>query len=290
MYRSRHNSFNPYPIRARAGEVLSMDQIRAAAPSVFADDAHSSRSERYTFIPSVNIVEGLIKHGFQPVAASQSRTRDEGQVGYTRHMLRFRPAGVTLSAVGQELAEIVLVNSHNGTSAYELSYGMFRLACLNGLMVPTGIAECVKVPHKGDVIGRVIEGAFSVIESADRVNASRDAMKALTLSDREQEVFANAALVARYGEPEAGAAFPVTASQVLRPRRFEDRSNDLWTTFNRVQESLVQRGGLSTRSTNGRRMTTRPVTGIPQNVALNRALWTLADQMAKLKTGEALAA
>jgi len=43
------------------------------------------------------------------------------------------------------------------------------------------------------------------------------------------------------------------------------------------------KGGLQGRSQNGRRATTRAVTGIDQNVKLNRALWVLAEAMRKLK-------
>ena len=58
---------------------------------------------------------------------------------------------------------------------------------------------------------------------------------------------------------------------------------DLWTTFNRVQENMIK-GGVPGRSARGRRMTTRGVAGVNENVKLNRALWTLADEFAKLKS------
>jgi hypothetical protein len=75
---------------------------------------------------------------------------------------------------------------------------------------------------------------------------------------------------------------PITESQVLRPRRIDDDRCDLWATFNRVQENLID-GGLRTRAINGRRLTTRPVQGIDQNLRLNRALWRLADGLRRLK-------
>jgi hypothetical protein len=71
-----------------------------------------------------------------------------------------------------------------------------------------------------------------------------------------------------------------------RARRGDDTGSDLWTTLNRVQENSI-RGGLRgvTRDANGRRQVrrTREVTGIDQDVKLNRALWTLAEEMRKLK-------
>ena len=69
---------------------------------------------------------------------------------------------------------------------------------------------------------------------------------------------------------------------MLEPRRRDDVRSDLWSTFNRVQESLVN-GGLPGRGATGRRMHTRPVQGIDQSVKLNRALWMLAEEMRQLK-------
>jgi hypothetical protein len=75
---------------------------------------------------------------------------------------------------------------------------------------------------------------------------------------------------------------PITENQILRPKRREDVSGDLWTTFNRVQEHLVK-GGLRGRSATGRPTTTREVKGIDQGIKLNRALWILAEEMRKIK-------
>ena len=105
-------------------------------------------------------------------------------------------------------------------------------------------------------------------------------MQALTVNPGEQAAFARAALMLKYDE-DAGAA-PVTETQVLAPRRFEDRRDDMWTTFNRVHENLLK-GGLRGRNRAGRTTTTRPVNGIDQNVKLNRALWVLAEEMRRLK-------
>ena len=110
--------------------------------------------------------------------------------------------------------------------------------------------------------------------------AATSVPQTLTVNPGEQAAFARAALALKY-DPEDGAA-PVTESQLLMPRRFEDRRDDLWTTFNRVQENLVK-GGLQGRNRAGRATTTRPVQGIDQNVKLNRALWLLAEEMRRLK-------
>lgn len=80
---------------------------------------------------------------------------------------------------------------------------------------------------------------------------------------------------------------PITPEQLLIPRRFDDRANDLWTTFNVAQENVIK-GGLRgvQRDEEGmrvRRIKTRSVNGIDQDIKLNKALWLLAEKMAALK-------
>jgi uncharacterized protein (DUF1697 family) len=163
--------------------------------------------------------------------------------------------------------------------------GMYRLACNNGLMVPDGVIQTVKVQHTGKVLDTVTDGAYQVLDGLTRVIESRDGMRALTLNDGEQKAFAHAAALLRF-EPEEGEELPVTPDQVNRARRHADIGADLWTTFNRVQENVIK-GGLvgRTRDSLGRvkKRATREVKGIDQDVKLNRALWTLAQEMAKLK-------
>lgn len=63
---------------------------------------------------------------------------------------------------GAEVNEIVLLNSHDGTSSDQMLAGMFRFVCSNGLVCGDTVAD-VRVPHKGDVAGHAIEGAFEVL-------------------------------------------------------------------------------------------------------------------------------
>lgn len=261
----------------RSDYPLSDDQIHRVAPSIFADAPHESRSQRYAYIPTAAVLAELRKEGFQPFMACQTRVRDEGKREHTKHMLRLRHAS---QINGAEANEIVLLNSHDGTSSYQMLAGMFRFVCSNGLVCGDTVAD-VRVPHKGDVAGSVIEGAYEVLQGFDRVKESRDAMRAITLDAGEAEVFARSALALKY-DPTDNKPAPITESQILMPRRFDDRRPDLWSVFNRTQENLTK-GGLHGRSANGRRQQTRPVQGIDSDVRLNRALWMLADGLRQLK-------
>ena len=260
-----------------ANRALTNDEIRAVAPSIFADAAHESRSARYTYIPTIDVLDGLRREGFAPFMACQTRVRNEGKREHTKHMLRLRHAN---QITGKEANEIILLNSHDGTSSYQMLAGMFRFVCHNG-MVCGEVSGDIRVRHNGDVVGEVIEGAFKVLDSFETITNQREAMQGITLNQGEQAAFAHAALSLKYDEGEGAA--PVTESDILMPRRFEDRRDDMWTTFNRVQENLLK-GGLRGRTKAGRPTTTRQVNGIDQSDKLNRALWILAEEMRKIKS------
>ena len=167
----------------RSREPLSDDQIRNVAPSIFAEAAHDSRSERYTYIPTSTVLAGLRKEGFQPFMVAQTRVRDEGKRDFTKHMLRLRHASQINDA---EANEIILLNSHDGTSSYQMMAGMFRFVCTNGLVCGETVGD-VRVRHHGEIIHNVIEGAFEVLDGFELVREQRDTMRGVTLEPAEAE-------------------------------------------------------------------------------------------------------
>ena len=252
---------------------LTNDQIQSVAPSIFAEGAHESRSDRYTYIPTGVVLAGLRKEGFEPFMVCQARTRDPGRRDYAKHMIRFRHAS---QIDGQEANEIILINAHDGSSSYQMLAGVFRFVCQNGL-VCGDVMDDLRVRHQGDLVDQVIEGAHYILAGFNRVDASKGRMRTIMLHPDEQAAFTTAALSLRYE-----AESPVGVHQVLNPRRMDDVSQNLWPTFNVVQENLV-RGGLRGTNPNNKRVTTRAVKGIDTNVKLNQALWILAERMAELK-------
>jgi len=258
----------------RSNIPLDNSQLFRIAPSIFANEAHESRSSRYTYIPTINVLDGLKKEGFQPFFVAQSRSRIEGKSEFTKHMLRLRQTGEIEKS---EANEIILINSHDGTSSYQMMAGCFRFVCQNG-MVTGDIVEDIRVRHKGNIIHNVIDAAYTIVNDFETVTESIDGMKSTLLLPAEQEIFATAALSLKYDENEA----PITPNQLLSTRRIADKNPDLWSNFNRVQENII-RGGLRGRTANGNRTTTREVKSIDNNVKLNKALWILADGMRQLK-------
>ena len=49
-------------------------------------------SQRYTYIPTIEVINGMREAGFLPFRATQSGTRDTSRSEHTKHMIRFRHA------------------------------------------------------------------------------------------------------------------------------------------------------------------------------------------------------
>ena len=177
---------------------MTLDQVRARAPSVFATEAHGSRSERYTYIPTSTVVEGLMREGFEPFSAVQGRSRVPGKADFTKHMLRFRHPAAQMKQVGDTVPEVVLINSHDGTSRYVIAAGLFRLVCLNGMVVPDTLCGEVKIQHKGNVVDNVIDATWSVVDQAAEVTSVIQEWRQIELEQPEQLVFAEAAHSLRF--------------------------------------------------------------------------------------------
>ena len=201
---------------------LSDEDIRRLAPSALATEAHESRSDRYAYIPTAEVIRAMRANGFLPMAAAQARARDAGRAGHAKHMLRFRNADARPLAerrVGQVFPEIVLLNSHDGASAYRVMFGVSRLICLNGMVMADRRGAEVRVPHKGDVVRRVVEGGHAVLDDARRALDAAEAWRGVILSRDEQRAFGEAARLLRFGDGEGNAATPIAPERLLAPRR-----------------------------------------------------------------------
>lgn len=240
------------------------------------DRAHSKTSARYSFISTKQVLDVFAEHGFFPAKIQESRTRKEENHGFQKHIVRLRKDDVK---VGDEYPEILLVNSHLGSAAFELSLGIFRLICSNGLATNISSYGSYKIRHTGytdDLVSDAIRGIESGIP---RLVNSVEQFKAIELTQSEQIAYAESAIEASFD----GDKWDVDPRSLLSVRRYDDRKTDLWTTFNRVQENVIKGGIRAVSQETNRYRRTRGVNSVDNNLKLNRDLWTLTEKMAELK-------
>ena len=146
--------------------------------------------------------------GFLPVEARQA-ARARSPV-HALHLIRLRRRYETVQ-LRDAIPEILFLNSHDGTSAYQLRVGLFRVICTNGLVVSAGVFPVWRVMHRGDVAADVVAAALQISERFEVLAAAVERMERTPLDRLEQLDFAAEALALR---------FPKDPREALEPSRF----------------------------------------------------------------------
>ena len=199
--------------RFDTGRPMTRDELYKAAPSVFAVTKHDSRTERFSTIPTIEIVDELARHGYGVFGAKQSTTRVPGKAAFTKHMLRIRAIDSAVKhMVGGTVHEMLLKNANDGTSPYDLMSALFRIACLNSMVTLLDTLDSFKVRHTGpDIMGRVIEGTYTVVENSKLALAAPEQWSQIKLDREESLAMAEAAREIRFGHVDESGAVVVDA-------------------------------------------------------------------------------
>lgn len=258
--------------------IITRDQLRTLTPSVFATTPWEGMSQSYKFIPTAEVLDLLEDQGFKVTSARQSRSRIEGKAPFTRHLLRLRHESVMDAR--DEVPEVVLMNSHDRSSAYRVFSGVFRMVCENGMVIQAADFGSFSIRHSGsrDLFAQVREATGQIMDGVPAIMNRIEAWKQIILPRPVQLDFAREAMALKPNDS-------IPSSWLLTARRDEDMtapdaSRDLWRTTNVIQESLV-RGGLAGRNERGRRVTTRPVKAVDADLRINRRLWELAETFSR---------
>lgn len=259
--------------------IITRDDLRQIVPSAFAAQPFHAMSDRYRYVgtdQALDIMGGL---GFQPVQAMQSRTRIEEKRGYTRHFVRLRHIDHLTNPAGEEVPEIVLENSHDGSAAYRLHAGIYRFVCSNGLLIASASFGTISVKHAGgrDFESRIIDATRQITEETPKAFDAVARWKQIILPRPVQIRMAEQAMALK---PLEG----VRPAALLTARREEDYTDaegnrDLWRTLNTLQESMM-RGGVQGINPRGRRTRTRSIRSVTATIGLNRSLWRIAENFA----------
>ena len=246
--------------------MLSLQSLREVAPSVFATSPSPKMSDKYTFVPTIEVIENFDREGWKVYSAKQV-----GKGNYAQHELRLRNG--ELPQVGDSLIEAVIRNSHNGISSFSVSSGLHRLVCSNGLTVPTSVADAISVRHMNFDLGMVREITDQFAERLPVIQRSVGKMESTFLSEGQLVDFVNKSAMIRW---EKGSIPKFKLEDFLRPERDGDVGNSVWKTFNVIQEKFV-RGGMKYNSKKGRVVSMRELKNFYNINKVNTGLWELAE-------------
>lgn len=194
-------------------------------------------SDNYAVIKTADIICKLEGNGFKLVDFQKQRVskKNAAKEGYQAHVVTMELINNVTALSSKGSPRIVFKNSHDGTKSLEFFVGFIRFACSNGLIVGSSITKSLKLRHSGDVQTRVNEVVEWSVIAAKKLVENFTAMSQVQLSNAQVIEFANKAAKLRGLE-----------TIDITPKREEDLTNDLFTVYNRIQESII-RGSQSTK-------------------------------------------
>jgi hypothetical protein len=212
--------------------------------------------------------------GWTPINAYRVNTR-KARKGTGRHMVKF--VNYDFMQEGKtEHPELLLTNSHDGTTAFKLDVGIFRLICSNGMVVKSQDFGSMRVRHYGYDFETIKGAVNELVGQIPDYMKQVDDMKEQKLEREQMLEFARQAAMLRMTKVNEEAIDKVIdVESLLSVERKEDEGNGLWEVFNRLQEKVVN--GKFNYALGKKERKARPVKGFKAQVKLNQDLWELAS-------------
>ena len=280
--------------RSANNGILSVHDIASRAPAVFADTKAERLTDRYQTLRTADLLPILADYGYHPTQAAQRRSRKQmGLTQHSAHLLAFSKAD---DIDGTDIRpEIVLYNSHDGTSSVKLFAGMYRFICSNGIVAGEGFSATVY--HSRKAMMGFEDMLLNTVQNMPKLMDNIEALRQRQLSADDRYEFAKQAVMKRWqlldnavsdatvrgdSVKRGSYADAATINAVLGLQRSEDAGIDAWTVFNRIQENVL-RGNAMIKSVidtedgmNIRERKARPIVNISEHVRINSELWDLA--------------
>jgi hypothetical protein len=263
--------------------VNSEEDIKKLAPAAFSREVSPVLTDRYSYFSTADFLKAFSKIGWEPYSARQN-----GANPYSRHIIRLlNPDLGYIPVKGDKIRpQLILDNSHDGLTKAQIHMGLFRLVCTNGLVLAIpGLSTNVKWLHVGVNQAEMIQMLAETAEQYRTVGSHVANMQQVSLSDDQKQEFAIKAIAARDPRKflnedgtinEDAIHNTLDIQDIYEPIRPQDEADDLWRTFNVVQERTIK-GMFEMTSEKGRKASARVISNGKRNLEYNKKLWTLAE-------------
>jgi len=213
-----------------------INKLSAFIPSLDKDWRASQRiNSKATMVESLDAVREFQRQGWNIAGAYEQRNKQNRKVG--SHFIRMEhPDFKVTNSKGKidAVATMNIFNSTTGAKPMELDLGAYRQVCSNGMIAHTSYSNA-SVPHTE-------KGQYSLQEilcdlgiRTQGVMEEFNKLKERNVSPQEAMHLATQAAEIRFGK-----GHRIDVSQLLNTVREEDKGDDVWTVFNRIQENLTQ--------------------------------------------------
>ena len=256
------------------GNFKSLETLKEIAPSIFTTTGAKGTSEKYTHIPTDQVIKDMELLGWGVVDAKEVKARKN--VGFQKHLVVFRNPDVVINGEGGDTVypQVLLTNSHDGKNSFTFTAGLYRMICENGLVVSDTQFEDYKVRHMGYDFETLQETIKGIVSNLPLTVEAMNKMKEIELQEEQMFDLAKSFLDIRV-EGTNNKYTDEAISNILEPQRVQDRGNGLWEVFNRLQENVIE-GNFQYVSPKGQIRQARVIKNFKQDQDLNRKMFSKA--------------
>ena len=257
---------------------LQKQELMLCAPSIFATFPNEEKvSDRYSFIPTWDIINYLRNDKWYPVYARETRKNKLQVNGFStqKHLVWFQRAD---SIINGRAMMLIMTNSHDGSASYVFKSGVFEAICGNGLYTGQLFGN-IHVKHIHVNYDSVLNASQNVAKRIPLVMESIQDMLSILLDTQEITMFCDISGALNWGSVRK---MPFISTDLTQYRTGRDTTLNLYNVFNRVQENIMK-GGLKGYSASGKPIITRAIKSIDREVKVNEGLWNLAELCKKIK-------
>lgn len=265
--------------------------LKQTAPSVFTLESSPVVSEKYRHVTTSDIVQHLMLQGWQLDKAGESRItrtkREAGLAPYVAHAVTLRHPDFQIGRLlkkGEIVPNIMIGGSHNRTTAFWLNGGLYRCVCDNQAVVGMN-TFAARFKHQGIfsvLMDKIYKSVELIVSRANTLNDTIERWSSIQLSTEQRHELYRRVIMLR---PEStGRTLALNNLDVFDERRRpEDGNNDLFTTFQVMQEHTMRghRGFVTMPNGGGaNRSIARGIGGVNAFVDVNRSMWNLTEAYA----------
>ena len=273
--------------RRNDNAAMTAEDIRYRAPAIFEETKAERLTDRYQVLNTSSLIPVMADYGYFPVQAAQRRATKGSNRGdvHKAHMIAFAKPGDDIT--GDVRSEIIMYNSHDGSSAVKLFAGAYRFICSNGIVAGEGLSRSIY--HTKKSLSDFENMLRGIIDTLPVVMQRFDSARSVQLDAQQRFELAKQAVMKRWeeftgdivdveGRPIKGSfAVTETIRDALGVQRSEDDLSDAFTVWNRIQENVL-RGNVKIKSITNQSVgmrKARPVASVAEHVRINSELFDL---------------
>lgn len=256
---------------------LSKEDLQRLAPQVFNHQISSKLTDKYVHIPTDTIVEDMEKLGWFPHEVKTVKARKSSGV-MSKHLIKFFNPDIMINDENGNkdmYPNLLLINSHDGSTSVRFEMGVFRLVCENGLVIKSKDFGGFKMRHMGYNFEDLRTHINELVKTLPNVVDNLNKFSQIVMSPEQQKDFVKKAIEARFDEEKVLPQNEI--ENLLTPIRKEDEGDNLWVIMNRLQEKLT-RGGFSYLNAKGKLRKTRAIKNFTKDTEMNMKLWSIAEE------------